>query len=132
MARSPHRPLSRDRAWSCIMMNVATPGTGSMRAGKVFTGVCQLLFAVAGAALICAWMLKSVYGMVQGDSESPAAPETINWLWQWGVAGFAISWTWTAITCVILFRRARADEQRNRQNIPPRLADLPDKNSGNQ
>lgn len=125
MARPPHRPLSRDRAWSCIMMNVATPGTGSMRAGMVFTGTCQLLCAVIGAALIATWMIKSTYGVVQSEigRAAPAAPT--SWLWQWGVVGFAVSWSWTAVTCVNLFRRAKADEARIRKNVPPKLADLP-------
>ena len=131
MARSPQRPLSRDRAWSCIMMNVATPGTGSMRAGRVVTGVCQLMSAVIGAALISVWMIRSAYGIIQGGSGQSASPDASRWLWQWGVAGFAISWSWTAVTCVALFRRAKADELRSRQNIPPLLADLPDNHSAN-
>ncbi|HZI33646.1 MAG TPA: hypothetical protein VFF11_14995 [Candidatus Binatia bacterium] len=131
MARPPQRPLSRDRAWSCIMMNVATPGTGSMRAGMVFTGICQLMCAVIGAALICVWMIKSTYGVVQEEIGQPTTAASIGWLWKWGVVGFAISWSWTFITCVNLFRRARAEEKRNRQNIPPKLADLPQKTPEN-
>lgn len=132
MSSSSQRPLSRDRAWSCIMMNVATPGTGSMRAGMVFTGICQLMCAVIGAVLIGTWMIKSTYGVVQAEigQAAPAAPA--NWLWQWGVMGFAVSWSWTAVTCVNLFRRAKADEERIRKNVPPKLADLPPRESEDQ
>ena len=125
MSVSSKSPLSRDRAWSCIMMNVATPGTGSMRAGRVFTGVCQLLFAVVGAALICIWMIKTTYTVIQNQISGTAALHASGWLWKWGVVGFAVSWSWTFITCVDLFRRAKADERKAHENIPPRLTDLP-------
>lgn len=103
-----------------------------MRAGRVFTGVCQLLLAVAGAALISVWILKSTWAVIQKEAGAPAPPHPIGWLWQWGVVGFAVSWSWTFITCVDLFRRAKAEERKNPQNLPPRLADLPKKNSDHQ
>jgi hypothetical protein len=49
-------------------------------------------------------------------------------MWKWGVVCFVVSWLWTLITCVHLYRRAKAEEQKNLENIPPRLADLPKKN----
>lgn len=133
MFRSSERSLSRDRAWSCIMLNVATPGTGSMRAGRVFSGMCQLLLAITGAALLCTWILKSTWAVIQKQTGMPAPQHPIGWLWHWGVICFAASWTWTFITCVDLFRRAKAEEEKkNLQGVPPRLADLPKKDSENQ
>lgn len=133
MSVSPEQSLSRDRAWSCIMLNVATPGTGSMRAGRVFSGVCQLSFAVAGAILICIWILKSTWAAIQRQvGTASSSPHSIGWLWHWGVIMFLASYTWTFLTCVDLFRRAKADEQQQLQNIPPRLSDLPKKNSEHQ
>jgi hypothetical protein len=131
MPFSSERPLSRDRAWSCIMMNVATPGTGSMRAGQVFTGICQLLFAVAGAALICVWMLKSIWAVILRESGEPVSQTSNGWMWKWGVICFIVSWSWTFITCVNLYRRAKTQERKNPENLPPRLADLPKKSSEN-
>jgi hypothetical protein len=132
MSLSSERPLSRDRAWSCIMMNIATPGVGSMRAGQVFAGPAQLLLALAGAALICVWIIKACYGMVQEELDQPVPQNSGGWLWKWGAICFAASYAWTFVACVNLFRRAKIQERENLGNIPPRLADLPKKNSEHQ
>jgi len=124
MSFSSARPLSRDRAWSCIMMNIATPGIGSMRAGQVFTGLGQLLLALAGAALICLWIIEMSYGLVQVELGEPVPQGSSSWMWKWGLAGFAASYVWTLVACVNLFRRAKAEELKNTGNVPPRLADL--------
>ena len=114
------------------MMNVATPGVGSMRAGQIFTGVCQLGFGIAGAALICVWMMGLFWGIFQEQLDQSASQNSSGWMWKWGVVCFVVSWLWTLVTCVQLYRRAKAEEQKNLENLPPRLADLPKKNSENQ
>jgi hypothetical protein len=127
MSVSSERPLSRDRAWSCIMMNIATPGVGSMRAGQILTGLGQLLFALGGAALICVWIIKMSYGLVQEELGASVPQSSSGWMWKWGSAGFAVSYVWTFVTCVNLYRRAEVEERQNPGNAPPRLADLPGK-----
>ena len=131
MSLSSERPLSRDRAWSCIMMNIATPGVGSMRAGQMLTGLGQLFLALAGAALICLWIIEMSYGLVQEELGEPVPQGSNGWMWKWGLAGFAASYAWTLVACVNLFRRAKAEERENPENAPPRLADLQKKNPKN-
>lgn len=125
MSRLPARPLSRDRAWSCIMMNVATPGVGSLRARRVLTGAGQLGFALAGFFLICGWMLKFFYGIFQEQLDGTVLPQPPAWMWKWGAVCFVISWTWTALTCVILYWDAKRYEQAMRDNPPPLISDVP-------
>lgn len=114
------------------MMNVAMPGTGSMRAGQVFTGACQLLLALIGAALICVWIVKASYGTVQEELGQSVPQNSGGWMWKWGTVCFAASYVWTVVVCVNLFRGAKAEEQKNLKNIPPRLTDLPKRNSEKQ
>ena len=103
-----------------------------MRAGQVFTGVCQLLLALAGAALICVWIIKASYGIVQEELGQPIPQNSSGWMWQGGAVCFAASYVWTFIACVNLYRRAKTGERKSLEHVPPRLADLPKKNSENQ
>jgi hypothetical protein len=132
MSASSERPLSRDRAWACIRLNVATPGVGSIRAGRIFTGLCQLLLLITGTVLICAWLVRSIYGILLQQLGEPDQPHSSGWMWKLGMMGFVVSGLWTFLTCVDLHRRAMAEDRKNPQNVPPRLADLPKKNSENQ
>jgi hypothetical protein len=109
------------------MMNMAMPGVGSMRAGRAFAGVCQLLLAVGGAALICVWIIKVSYGIVQEELDQPVPQNSGGWMWKWGGVVFVASYVWTFISCVNLFRQAKAEERKNQEDIPPRLVDLPKK-----
>src|SRR4051812_33358857 len=96
--------LSRRRALTCIAINlVATPGLGSLFARRYFAGTLQLIVGLAGFFLTTAWMLKSVYasvspGMDNADSFAPA------WLWEWGTILFCISWLWSLVTSIELWR----------------------------
>jgi hypothetical protein len=109
------------------MMNIATPGVGSIRAGQILTGFSQLFLAIGGAALICLWIIKMSYGIIQAELGEPVPQSSGGWMWKWGLACFAASYAWTLVACVNLFRRAKAEERKNLQNTPPRLSDLPKK-----
>lgn len=125
MSFSSARLLSLDRAWSCVMMNFAMPGMGSMKAGRNFAGICQLGFALAGFFLVCAWIVEWCYRIYQAQVGETISKNSIGWLWQWGAAGFSVSLVWTFATCVSLVRQAKRDELKNRDNVPPKLSDLP-------
>ena len=129
MGRSSKHPLSRDRALACVTLNFSISGWGTLRAGRIFAGVGQLLFNFAGLFLIGAWLFKWIYGLFLADLGQPSPPSPAGWLWKWGAASIAISWTWMLITCANLIRQAKAEESRNSRSIPPRLADLPKNNS---
>jgi len=131
MSVTSRRPLSRDRAWSCVSLNFSVSGLGTLRAGRIFAGLSQLALVLGGAFLICAWFVEKSYQIFEsgmGEATSPPA----GWLWKWGTICVGISWSWMLITCASLMRQAKADEDKNPKNIPPRLADLPKKDSKKQ
>jgi hypothetical protein len=131
MLRSPQRPLSHDRALACVTLNFALSGLGSLKAGRIFTGVGQLVTVFGGFFLLCAWLLEWIYRIFQTQIGGVTSPPPPGWLWKWGVAGFVVSYSWMLLTCASLMRKAKANEKQIRQNIPPRLTDLPKQNSEN-
>ncbi|HEY1789893.1 MAG TPA: hypothetical protein VGJ73_17235 [Verrucomicrobiae bacterium] len=114
-------PLSRDRAWSCVMLNISVPGWGTIKAGKKLTGICELVFALGGLFLLMAWMGKWMVRIFQSAAGEDLSPVPSPWIWQSGVFCIVISWIWTGITCFHLMREAKAYEA----SLPPRLSDLP-------
>lgn len=132
MSRLPERPLSRDRAWACVTLNFAISGWGSLKAGRIVAGVCQLVCVFAGFGLMFAWMMEWINRIFQAALGGTVPPVPANWLWQWGIAGFVISYSWMLLTCASLMRQAKSAENKNRQDAPPRLEDLPKRNSENQ
>ncbi len=132
MGHSSKRPLSRDRAWACVSLNFSISGLGTLKAGRSFAGAGQVLFNFAGLFLIGAWMYQWIHRIFQAQLGETVLINPDGWLWKWGAVSIGISWTWMLITCASLMRQAKAEEDKNRQNIPPRLADLPKKNSENQ
>lgn len=117
MSELSERRLTHDRAWSCVMMNFATPGTGSFRAGWHFTGIGQLGLALTGFCFGCAWIFHWCYRIYQAQVGEAVSQSPTDWLWKWSATFFAISFLWTSISCVNLLRRAKKDEK----NTPPKL-----------
>jgi hypothetical protein len=105
------------------MQNLATPGIGSLKARRMFAGICQLTLAIASCVLIFAWVVEWSYRIYQAQNDEPIPQNPSGWLLKWGVVCFGLSWLWALITCVSLVLRAKAAEQRNPQRIPPRLGD---------
>ena len=132
MGRSSKRPLSRDRAWSCITLNFSISGLGTLKAGRIFAGISQLLTVFAGFFLCLAWMFKWLARVIQAQIGETLPAQPAGWLWKWGAACFIVSYSWMLFSCVSLMRQAKADEDTHRQNLPPRLADLPKKSPENQ
>lgn len=131
MSRSSKPPLSRDRAWSCVTLNFSLSGLGTLKAGRIFAGVSQLLTAFAGFFLLMAWILKWIIRIVQAQIGGAVSSGPIGWLWKWGVVCFIVSYSWMLFSCVSLMRQAKAEQDKDLASIPPRLADLPKKNSDN-
>ena len=125
MAQLSHRPLSRDRAWSCVSLNFSISGLGSLRAGRLVAGIGQLGFVLTGFVLMLTWMLKFFHRIFEMELGEAVSPSPAGWLWKWGAICVGVSWTWMLITCFRLIQQAKVDEQKARENIPPKLADLP-------
>jgi hypothetical protein len=109
------------------MQNLATPGIGSLKARRIFEGICQLTIAIASCLFICAWVISWSCRIYQAQNDEIVSQDSSGWLLKWGVVCFGVSWLWAMITCVSLMLRANAAERGNPQNVPPRLADSPGK-----
>ena len=131
--RPPVRPLRRARAASCALINLAaTPGLGSLIARRFWAGTGQLLLALAGFGLLVGWMFKFFDRAFVEELGEPVPTTPIDWMWKWGLVGFVAAWAWSLVTSISLWRQAAADDAVGCQSTPPRLADLPKKNSENQ
>ena len=100
---------------------LATPGLGSLICRRWIAGTGQLGLAVFGFTLALAWFFKemsSYNGLAFGD-EVPPLP-SLKMLAE-GVALFATSWLWSAVTSESLLREASADSLQSLKNFtaPP-------------
>lgn len=118
-------PLTRDRAWSYVLLNLSVPGWGSIKAGRKFAGVCEMIFVFAGLLLFGAWFFQWMNRIIQSELDETVQSAPSAWLWRAGVVCIVISWVWTVATCISLLRQAKAYEKENSKNIPPKLSDLP-------
>ncbi len=120
------RPLSRARAWTCILTNqLATPGLGSLMARRVWAGTGQLLLALAGFVLIVGWIFELCYHAFLQQLDEPVPPDSSGRMGKWGLICFGGSWLWSLVTSLSLLRQAKSDERVEPKPIPPRMADLP-------
>ena len=126
MTVQPARNLSRARAATCAMFNLAaTPGLGSLMARRVVAGTGQLLLALVGFGLIVVWMFEFFRRIFLQQLGEPAPPPVPGWMGKWGVICFVAGWLWSLATSLSLLRQAKATEPAGRIPVPPRLADLP-------
>jgi hypothetical protein len=107
MPVQPAPPLSRARAASCALINLAaTPGLGSLMAGRWVAGSGQLALAVAGFVMVVVWFFKVMiqyYGQIGGDVQ----PHPVGWIGGTGGILFVASWFWALVTSISLFSEAR-------------------------
>lgn len=98
--------ISQAKARNAALLNqFATPGLGSLIAGRWVEGAGQLFLALAGFVLIMAWFVEEMhqlYGQINGDV--PVRP--IGRIMVWGAILFAISWLWSLVTSLSLMRTA--------------------------
>ena len=125
--------ISRARAASCALINLAaTPGLGSLIARRYWAGTGQLLLALIGFGLLVAWMCI-LYDRAFRQQLGESVPTTpFGWLGKWGLICFAVAWAWSLLTSISFWRQAAAETHRGPESAPPRLAELPRKNSDNQ
>jgi hypothetical protein len=113
------RPLDRSRARNCILLNqLATPGLGSIMAGRRLAGAGQLLVAVAGFVMICGWfavVAMNNYNNLVNDSP----PQPSGWLGGAGAITFAASWLWALVTSLEIHHSVQPDA--DPPGVPPRL-----------
>ena len=116
---SPSRkPVSRAAARNAVIVNqLATPGLGSLIAGRWLAGFGQLLLALAGFTLVLVWFVQMMiryYGLIFGETQ-PRLPKLA--LLEAGAILFALSWFWAAVTSVSLLREASRNSLKSFENF---------------
>ena len=108
--RPRRKALSRAAARNAALVNqFATPGLGSLMAGRWIAGTGQLLLAVAGFVLIILWFFETMvqaYNQINGD----AAPHSVAGVGEMGALLFLIAWLWALVTSFSLMSRAKSEE----------------------
>lgn len=112
--RRPPGPLSRSAARNAALLNqCATPGLGSLMAGRRLAGVGQLLVAVAGFAMVIGWFVLLAL-QIYDELINDAQPKSVAWLGEVGAVTFGAAWLWSLVTSLSVLREARDNE-----NQPP-------------
>lgn len=111
------KPLDRITARNCFLANqCATPGLGSLMAGRRAAGIGQLFVAVAGFALVILWFvlrMSQLYNQIFNDAQ----PQSVAWAGEVGAAIFAAAWLWSLVTSLSVLRQARSSPSAT----PPKL-----------
>ena len=104
------RPLNRTAARNCALINqLATPGLGSLMAGRYVAGTGQILVALLGFGLVVAWFVALMAQMYQ-EMDNNMPPKSVAWLGELGGLIFVAAWLWSLITSLSLLREARAND----------------------
>jgi hypothetical protein len=122
------KPLGTGRARSAALINqLATPGLGSLMAGRRFAGAGQLLLAVTGVGLVFVWFVQVLliyYSLAQDDFPS-TEPQIAYKLVESGALIFGAAWLWSLATSISLLREAKANAIQaleQTENKPPVIA----------
>jgi hypothetical protein len=119
------KPASLSAARNAAVVNqLATPGLGSLMAGRWIAGIGQLVLAVSGFVMVVVWffaVMIQYYGQITGDT--PVRP--VGWIGETGAILFVAAWLWALVTSVSLLRVAQADGPVESKPVPPPLADSP-------
>ncbi len=111
-----------------LMNQLATPGLGSLMAGRWFAGSGQLILGVAGCVYFLMWvipMMFAYYGQIDSAITGRPAPEMPP-AWRGWVGGMllVIAWLWSGITSLGLMRSASQTNTRSLQNDSENLAPM--------
>ena len=121
----PRKPVSRTGARNAALVNqFATPGLGSLMAGRWLAGIGQLLLAVAGFVLFVVWFFETMiqlFGQIDGNATS--AP--VAGLAETGAGLFVLAWFWSLVTSITLLNRAKSEEPARPETIAAPTASPP-------
>jgi len=111
--------LTPDKARNAALINqLATPGLGSLMAGRFIAGTGQLVLAVTGFIFFVLWFLavmREFYGQIEGNVEI----RPVGWLGFTGMGIFAAAWLWSLATSISLVREARRNRTTLFENPQP-------------
>lgn len=101
------KPLTATTARNAALINqLATPGLGTLIAGRIVTGMLQLALALAGFCFFVAWfvaVMRQFYGQIEGNVEV----KPVGWIGWTGAALFLAAWLWALGTSIGLIREGR-------------------------
>ncbi len=101
-----NKELDPAKAGTFLLINqLVTPGAGSLMGGRR-AGYPQLVLAFAGFLLICGFF----YGLITETWRLGEYPDDFGAYGSMGIYGvlaFAVSWIWSLITSVSMWREAR-------------------------
>jgi len=100
--------ISHVKARNAALLNqLATPGLGSLIAGRWLAGTGQLLVFLAGFVLYCAWVFKTLsqyYNLMYSDVPPPNTGfNPMAWA---GIILCLGAWLWSLVTSISLLREA--------------------------
>jgi hypothetical protein len=116
-----NKKLDRNSAMALAGLNLlATPGLGTILAGRFFVGALQLAMAASGFMLIIKWFYDLLESAFSGNASAP------SWEWQSGALFFFAGWLASAWSSYNFVRAAsaQATPQRSLQT-PPKLDGSP-------
>ena len=131
LRRWANQPLGRGKALSASLLNqFATPGLGSLIAGRRLVGAGQLVLACAGFGLLMIWFIRVmiVFYSLMAVSAPDHEPNLHHELWKIGAALFGVAWVWALFTSLSVLREARANALREFSQAdakPPRIDNSP-------
>ena len=103
---SAAKKISRAQARNAALLNqFATPGLGSLLAGRRLAGSGQLFLSLGGFVLVAVWfwwLMLQFYGQIGGD----VAVRPEGGIGLLGAVLFALAWGWSLITSLSLLRAA--------------------------
>src|SRR2546423_10285551 len=110
-----NKRLDKKTAQACVGINLlATPGLGTIMAGRFVAGTIQLIASVAGFVLLMKWMFSWFWSRLSSTVGAPAPA----WQWQAGAALFALGWIGSLWSSVDMVRNASTE-------TPPKLDGSP-------
>ena len=133
------KKTSHAKARNAALLNqFATPGLGSLIAGRWLAGTGQLLVFLVGFVLYCVWTIKylaAYYSLMYSDA--PLQTNGLKWMLWTGVGLCAAGWFWSLATSISLMREASKSDvdslklfaasgaKLDEARIVPSLASLP-------
>ncbi len=97
-------PAERSKAWSYLITNLLVlPGLGSVMAGQKASGYLQMLLALVGSVITLVAVVKLAWAWVQ-EFQLPGDPALYRWTIL-GIGIFLVSWIWSLLTSLALFRQ---------------------------
>ena len=115
------KKVRHGRAMNCFLINqFATPGLGSVMAGRLLPGIGQLILAVTGFVLVMVWFFMTL-GQYYGQIYSDAPVKSYARYGEAGALVFVASWIWALFTSISIVTNAKPDEKTGLDPIPPRI-----------